>query len=807
MGAVYKARDLDLDRIVALKLMHPTCSLDNSVLRLKRELVLASRVSHPHVVRVYDFGELRGTKFISMAFIDGENLKSMLVREGRIPVVRAVHIATQLCEALDAAHAQGVVHRDLKPQNILLDCAGNAYISDFGLARSSKESDSEITQPGEHPGSPAYMSPQQALGLPVDHRSDLYSLGLVFYEMVTGRLPHAPMPSLSKYERADDPAILNPEVSEGLGRLILRCLEFDPGLRYQSASGVLSELKAEAAGAKVAAEPAKPGLRRPRLGLGIAALLLGGLAILSPGIPRFQSRADKRSAPGSHPLSNRLALIPLHVIGDVRSLRIIADSLTEAVSSRAAQSGTVRLFSEDSGKSGVAGRTGVDGVITGSVGAEGNDIVVTIHLTDYATGEERWTKQFRASPGNLLGLEDRIWAELSNALGLKPGGVPVMPALLHATKNLEAYKLYMQGKLILRMRRNRQGAQQAVPLFEEAAKEDPGYFYPFLGLADANLVIFKETHEKMWLEEAKLAARQAQDLSPNRPEAQIPVANIQIATGRYQDAIGLLGSALEMNPSSDEAYRALGRALLLSGHPEQALAAHRKAIELDPHSWQNYNSLGAACFRLGRTEEAEQAFNKAIELEPQIDSNYTDLGNTYLQSGKFREAIPIFEKAVGFEPDAINYSNLGTALFYLRQYRSSALMFQKAVNLAPESEEIMGNLADAYRWSNQKDKTMETYFRAVALGGQSLDLNPKDADTRGRIAVYYAKMDDFENARASIRTALALDPGNGSLRYDEAVISTLALNFITAKRQLALAVKDGYPLPLAMNDPELRPLY
>jgi serine/threonine protein kinase len=160
MGAVYKARDVELERTVALKLLHPGLRNGDSEQRLKRELVLASRVSHRHVVRVYDFGEIRGTKFISMAFIDGENLESLLAREGRLAVVRAIHIAEELCEALRAAHTVGVVHRDLKPQNILLDTNGSAYISDFGLARSSTEPNGDITKAGEYPGSPAYMSPE-----------------------------------------------------------------------------------------------------------------------------------------------------------------------------------------------------------------------------------------------------------------------------------------------------------------------------------------------------------------------------------------------------------------------------------------------------------------------------------------------------------------------------------------------------------------------------------------------------------------------------------------------------------------------
>jgi Flp pilus assembly protein TadD/TolB-like protein len=812
MGAVYKARDLELDRVVALKLLHPTCSLDfNAELRLKRELVLASKVSHSHVVRVYDFGEMRGTKFISMAFIDGENLKALLMRDGRLPVARAVHIAVQLCEALDAAHTAGVVHRDLKPQNILLDCKGRIYISDFGLARSLAESDSEITRPGERPGSPAYMSPEQALGLPVDHRSDLYSVGLILYELVTGKIPAAANSSLFDHERfrcrIKSPTVLNPEVSANLAQLILRCLEFDPIRRYQSAADLLSGLKTPPTHAKAGPQVIKAWLRKSGPGAGIAVGALSALAILLSGTPRLAGTGSSRFVAGSPRVASRLALLPFRAIGDEKSLHVFADSLTEAISSRAGEVGRMRVFLETGATGGMRNPSSVDVVITGSVREARNEILTTIHVIDGASGEEKWTHQFWASPKDLANLEARIWAGIANCLGLSAAANHETPALLHATKNLDAYKLNMQGRLLLRMHRNALGAQQAIPLFEQASRQDLGYFYPFVGLADASLILLKQTHNPSWLEKAKQAASRAQDLSPNRPEAQIQVARIQIATGQYPQALKLLENALEMSPASDEAYRTLGKAQLLSGLGDQAVASFQKAIELDPQSWINYNGLGVACLRLGRTNAAERAFRRAIELAPQINDNYTDLGNAYLQSGRFQEAVPIFERAVELEPDAINYSNLATALFYLHQYQSAVVMFQKTMRLDPKSEELTGNLADAYRWSGQKEQAIATYFQAVILGAQELNLNPRDADTRGRMAMYYAKMGDFESARASIASARELAPKNGSLQYFEAVISTLAADIKNAKEQLRSATKNGYSNALAAADPELRSLY
>jgi serine/threonine-protein kinase len=811
MGAVYKARDLELNRVVALKLLHPSCSPDlNSELRLKRELVLASRVSHAHVVRVYDFGEMRGTKFISMAFIDGENLKALLVRDGRIPVARAVHIAVQLCQALDAAHSAGVVHRDLKPQNILLDGKGKIYISDFGLARSFADSDGEITRPGERPGSPAYMSPEQALGLPVDHRSDLYSVGLILYELVTGKIPSAANSSLFDHERfrcrIKSPAVLNPEVSEDLAQSILRCLEFDPAQRYQSALDIVSALKIKPLHAQAVPKGIKAWLRKFRLGAAVAVVALSALAILLSGMPRLPGLAGSHSAPRSPRVASRLAFSPFRAIGGEKPLHVFADTLTEAISSRAGESGGVRVFSEGVSTGGMRYPPGVDVWITGSLRDAGSEILTTIHVIDCSTGEEKWTRQFWANPKDLASLEARIWAGIANFLGLSATSNHEAPALLHATKNLDAYKLNMQGRLLLRMHRDAWGARQAIPLFEHALSQDPGYFYPFVGLADASLILLGQTHDPSWLEKAKQAASRAQDLDRDRPEAQVQVARIQIATGQYPQAVKLLREALEISPASDEAYRTLGKAQLLSGLADQAVASFQKAIELDSRSWINYNSLGAACLRLGRTNVAERAFRRAIELAPQINDNYTDLGNAYLQTGRFQEAVPIFERAVELEPDAINYSNLATALFFLQKYPAAVEMFQKAIRLDPKSEALMGNLADAYRWSGQKEQAMATYFQAVILGAQELNLNPRDADTRGRMAVYYAKMGDFESARSSIASARGLDPENGCLQYFEAVISALASDPENAQEQLRSAIRRGYSSALAANDPELRQL-
>ncbi|HEV8385047.1 MAG TPA: serine/threonine-protein kinase, partial [Candidatus Acidoferrales bacterium] len=250
MGTVYKARDKDLDRTVALKLIRPGMSLDESVLqRFKQELLLASKISHKHVLRIHDLGDVQGLKFISMAFIEGEDLHHILNKQGRLPVERALQISRQLLGALDAAHGAGVVHRDLKPQNILVDAAGEIYVTDFGLAKSLHASTAGMTRSGEFLGTPRYMAPEQVEAKPVDNRTDLYAFGLILYEMVTGDIPFKADSTLAMmYQRVkvkpESPKLHNPELPDFLVRIILRCLEVDPERRYQSAAEILADLDA-----------------------------------------------------------------------------------------------------------------------------------------------------------------------------------------------------------------------------------------------------------------------------------------------------------------------------------------------------------------------------------------------------------------------------------------------------------------------------------------------------------------------------------------------------------------------------------
>ena len=353
MGAVYKARDRELDRVVALKVIRPELANQQEVLRrFKQELILARQVTHKNVIRIFDLGEAEGIKFISMDYIEGQDLRSLLRQKGRLAPEEARAIIAQVCQALEAAHAEGVVHRDLKPQNIMLDSQGRATVMDFGIARSMELTG--MTQTGALLGTPDYMSPEQAKGQEVDARSDLFTLGIILYELLTGKTPYRADTVLGTLlkrtqERARPPHELDPDLPRYLSDVVVRCLEIDPQLRYQSASEIISDLETQRGtrpGLSVALH--KPGVRRAMFslaGLGVAValalLLVVGLVVRS----KLSDRSTTK--PGQAAPAVSLAILPFRNASGDPSLDWLGPELAELLSTDVGQSPSLRTVSSD----------------------------------------------------------------------------------------------------------------------------------------------------------------------------------------------------------------------------------------------------------------------------------------------------------------------------------------------------------------------------------------------------------------------------------------------------------------------------
>src|SRR5215471_4861042 len=837
MGAVYQARDQELDRIIALKVIRPELAGNPGILqRFKQELILARNVTHRNVVRIFDLGEAEGIKFITMEYVDGEDLRAVLKREGKLSPKDAVHIIEQVCRALEVAHAEGVIHRDLKPQNIMRDFQGRIVVMDFGLARSLDTSG--MTQTGALVGTLEYMSPEQALGMELDQRSDLFAVGLILFELLSGKTPYKADTALaSLMKRTQQPAArlssVETAVPKVLSNIVGRCLERDPKMRYSNVRELLGQLEAWDANptilpsdlARVASAPSRtmqislpiPERRGWLFAAGAALLLVVLLAVPATRNLIFHGQTRVESTAGIPDLSKGkyLAVLPFRVLGDQKPLDYVAEGVGEALSAKLFQLQEVHLASsaatEKFSTAGqpldqVARALGVNLILQGTIQGNSDKFRITLDLRNVSTGERLWVREFAGVPRDLLTLEDQAYSELVSALELKPSNEEQARIASHPTENPAAYDMYLQGRMLLHGKNGPQDAQTAVRFFNSALDHDRNFALAYTGIADASLRMYKDTKDGIWAQKALFAAQEAERRNPNLAEVHLSLGSVYSATGKSNEAIEELKRALALAPNSDEAYRRLGDAYKAGGRKQEALAAYQSAVRANPYYWYNHNNLGSAYLQFGNAERALQEFQRATEMSPDNATPYANIGATYFRQAKWAEAIPFLQKALQLRPDADIYSNLGTAYFFLSRYDDAVKMFEQAVTLSPKNEQLMGNLGDAYRASGRVHDAAATYDKAIDLAYAQLQVNPRDAGTKADLAFYYAKKGDTVRGEQYIRAAREIDASAPQLIYIEGQIYALAGKQPEALKALREAFQKGYPAEEAQKDPELASL-
>jgi eukaryotic-like serine/threonine-protein kinase len=834
MGAVYQARDHELDRLIALKVIRPELATDPAILaRFKQELILSRNITHKNVVRIFDLGEAEGVRFISMEYVDGEDLRTILRRDGKLSPKDAISVVEQVCRALDAAHSEGVIHRDLKPQNIMRDKHGRVVVMDFGLARSL--GDSGMTQTGAVVGTMEYMSPEQALGATLDQRSDIFSVGLIFFELLTGKAPYkadTAIASLMKRTREDAQSAsdVDASVPKSLSAIVGRCLEREPANRYHSAVELLQQLTTWEADPNISAETlskmiAHPIVRRSRFDLpGKSWMWIAG-AVLVVALATFAGRTllNRTGTPSAEMArgipslkqGKYVAILPLIKLGDEKQVGYVAGGIQEALAAKLFQLKEVHLAASDAVDKAVAKglplsklahELGVNLVLQGSVQGNSDKFRVTLSLDNASTGERVWSEEFPGAPGDVLALEDQIYGNVAAALALKPTGEEQARVGAHPTENVKAYDLYLQGRNTLRNGHSEDAYRQAVGLFEQAIDKDPNFALAYSGLADSSLRMYGENKESIWAQKATLSAQQAERLSNSLPEVHLSLGSVYSSTGKNTQAVAELKRALELAPNSDEAYRNLGDAYSRSGQSGEAIAAYQKAVAANSYYWLNHIALGNAYLKLGDTAKALPEFQKVIEIAPDSPMGYEGVGEVYLRQGKWGEAIPQYQKALTLAPDSATYSNLGTAYFFLKNYGQATKMYEKAVETTPNDEELLGNLGDSYRWSGHSDQAAAAYGKAISLAFQELQVNPRSAAIMSDLGLLYAKKGDATNALQYTNQARAIKPDDLQFIYSEVQVKTLIGNPEEALKPLKLALEKGYAPEEAWNDPELQKL-
>jgi serine/threonine protein kinase len=502
MGVVYKALDLELDRLVALKMIRPDLVRDPGMLeRFKQELLLAGEVTHENVIRIHDLGDTDGIKYISMRFIEGSNLKELIQTAGRLSAERVISLAVQICEGLQAAHRQGVIHRDLKPHNIMVDRGGQVHVMDFGIARSVRSEDTPTRKTVI--GTPEYLSPEQASGGPTDARSDIYSLGCVIYEMATGESPFAgsaPEEVLTKHleEKPRPPSEIDPAIPASLERAIMKCLAKDRAARYESAAVLAGALREAAGdlGTQTIAPPAPP-----------AETPLKSIAVLP-----FRDMSPEQD---QEYFCGGMAEEIISAMVKVENLRVAA--LTSAFQFKGRN-----LDVREIGR-----RLDVDTVLEGSVRKAGDRLRVTVQLVKVADGYHVWSDRYERKMEDVFQIQDEISQAVASSLRLKFRPEEVTRKKEQRPSDMEAYNLYLRGRYNWN-KRTKEGIRKGIEYFTRAIEKDPAFSPPYAGLADSYCMLQQGDLEEN-AGRAREAAMKALELDPDLGEAYTSLGWISMA--------------------------------------------------------------------------------------------------------------------------------------------------------------------------------------------------------------------------------------------------------------------------------------
>jgi serine/threonine protein kinase/Tfp pilus assembly protein PilF len=801
MGKVYRVEDTKIKEEVALKLIKSEIASDKRTIeRFSNELKFARKIRHKNVCQMYDLSETEGTHYITMEYVSGEDLKSTIRRVGPLGSGKAISIAEQVCEGLAEAHRLGVIHRDLKPSNIMIDKAGNVRIMDFGIARSLKAKG--ITGTGLMIGTPEYMSPEQVEGKEADQRSDIYSLGIILYEMMTGKVPFEGDTAFAiglkhKSEEPEDPKGLNPQIPENLSQLILKCLEKDKEKRYQSAEELLSKL--------IIIEKDVPTKERilPRRKRAIgkvgeikwkkfslySSFVILLIFLIVAGLILFTGRPEA---------INSIAVLPLTITGGDSNDQAFCGGLMETLTSKLTQLEQFQkrlwvlpsldvLQSEITSPS-EAGRVfNINLAIKGSYRRTGDMFSLTLKLVDAKKSRELKSQIITDHIANISTLQEDVIFKLMEMLEVKLQ--PQIRSVLTAGGSTipGAYESYLQGLGYIQRYKKEKNLERAINLFKDAIEQDPHFALAHAGLGEAYWLKYKLTKESKLREKALSSCSRAIEICNRLASFHVSLGIIYREAGQYVDAIKEFQQGLLVDPASFDASQELASVYEDLGRLEKAEETYKDSIKLKPSYWRGYSLLGYFYYIYGRNAEAEKMYGRSTVLMTENVLDYNNLIAIYYLLGQNDSAEAMFEKSIAIKPNADAYSNMGTIYFFQRRYADALIMYEKAIELGENVYVIWGNLADSYRYTpGYSEKAPEAYKHAIQLAEKELEINPGDAQLRSSLAVLFAKLGDYKNALTEISKARRLAPDDVPILLD----CVLVFEFINQRDQAIHALQE-----------------
>jgi serine/threonine protein kinase/tetratricopeptide (TPR) repeat protein len=822
MGVVWLAEDTRLHRKVALKTVKSAeADTTEGRQRLMREARAAAALNHPHIATVHDVLDVDGKVIVVFEYVEGDSLAARLNR-GRLTINEAVEIAWQLADALAAAHAQGVIHRDLKPGNVVLGPDGRAKVLDFGIARLVPAgADMAANAPGTIGvglvGTPGYAAPEQYLSRNVDGRADLYALGVIIYEMIVGRRPfsgHDAVALATSVLRDQAPKLSGSTevfVPPRLESLVARLLERDPHKRPASGEAVLIELS------PLRDTESSPLARRTvvlrrRVPPGAIAAGLVLLAIVAALTVRLQLNAT-RTATGS-PV---VAVLPLqNISGDVANDYLgagLAESLITSLASAPNVTVLSRSAVEESRQQNPDRASFVRAldatyVVTGSVQSVADRLRVTLNL-ERPDASVAWGRTVEGPTRDLFALQSELANALADALDEQtPAAQPVNPAA-PSTASEPAQIAYWKGRANLDRRDVAGSVQAALKDFEDAVAADPKFAMAYAGLSEAQWAMYVQTNDNSWAGRAVDSSATAVKLEPDRPAVRYSAAMTMFRGGRYEQARQELERAIELQPTFEDATRLLGRVLMRLGRIDEGRAQFNKALAIRPNSSLLHSEMGLALYNASRYKEALEAFERGIAIAPNNSVTLTQAGVASSAMGDQAKALAYYERATAIQPRPETFSSMGTIYYGQGEYQKAVNAYEAALLIRPLGSITHRNLGDAYMRLGRKDEAMRAYRQAVTRAEAEVAVSPTDARALARLAVYQAKAGDDAAAQRSLGQAEKIAAADPQVQLRAGVVHALAGRTERALAAIEQAIKSGIA-PRAIQTEEdferLRPL-
>ena len=849
MGVVYKARDERLGRTVALKFLPAELNAsEKEKERFLREARTASSLDHPNIGVIHGIDETEdGLTFIVMAFYDGASLAQRIAK-GRLGDHQAIGIVRQMALGLGEAHSRGIIHRDVKPSNVMLTSSGVVKIVDFGLARAMSEA--TASQTGVT-GTVRYMSPEQAMDRTLDQRCDIWAVGVVFAEMLTGNSPfHAENLTAMLFAILNEPPKGIEAVHPALQPILYRALAKDPEKRYASCKELLSDLDAAAKGIpedqadadatqklpasvvggrtnaqtkRLIAEASRGAWGPTKSGSGpITKWLLGALVLLlAVGLAlgfitplREKVMALLTGAPNE----KHVAVLPFDNIGSDPEGALLADGLMDSLAGRLSnldvgnQSLWVVPNSEVKRKkvsdpSDALKQLGANLVVKGSVQRDGKDIRLTVNLIDTKNLRQIGSAMLEDPAGDLSTIENEAVARLAKLMH-----IAVSADMLRNTGgslNPAAYEDYLNALGYMQRSDKRGNLDIAIASLEKAIRTDPGFALGYAQLGEAYREKYVLEQDSHWLDEAQGYCQKAAELDNRIPATFVTLARIHDALGKHDLALQEFQHALQLDPKDAGALVGLARSYENSGRVADAEKAFQESAALRPDDWSGENELGAFYDRQGKYQQAIEAYKRGLQVTPDNAELWSNLGSAYVDQGGAKSLQPAEEalkKSIALSPGYPAYANLGMLYMQERRYPEAATATEDALKINGNDYMVWNNLMIAYEGAKEPAKAEAARHKAEELAEKIVQLRPRDALAHSTLANLYAADKMNEKAAAQIRTSLALAPDDAN------VLSNIgeAYEFMGDREQalkcIEKSIAKGYALDDVRNTPGLQAL-